>query len=211
MKKIPTKQIYLLGIIVIGLVTLSVYSTYALFSLESSTSNVVSINTPNSLIIPTGISEYRQVIVPKNSYITTDIDIYNNFDYEVCYSIWYKVLTNNASNEDKIKVYENTAESLTTGGSLETVSSKRIHIIITNDNDIDTKVNFGVVSSKKEDICNFNLTPDKKLISTLISNPVILTTNVIDKTNTKTDEEGYLTYKNSTNTIDLSNKTLSYN
>ena len=55
MNKLPTKQIYLLFIIIVGIITLSVYSTYALFTFESSTDDIVSIHTPKSLKISENI------------------------------------------------------------------------------------------------------------------------------------------------------------
>ena len=76
-EKLPTKQIYLLLIIIVGIIALSVYSTYAIFTFEGETSNIVSMYTPNSLTISEDIYEYKQITVGKNSYVTTDIDIYN--------------------------------------------------------------------------------------------------------------------------------------
>ena len=84
MNKLPTKQIYLLIIIIVGIIALSIYSTYAIFTFEGSTSNIVSLYTPNSLKINESVSEYQQVTVDASSYTTTDIDIYNTHDYEVC-------------------------------------------------------------------------------------------------------------------------------
>ena len=91
MEKLPAKQIYLLLIIVLGIVTLSAYSTYSIFTLEAESSDIVSIHTPSNLSISSSSYEYKQVVVPKNGYINTDIDIYNNLAYSVCYSVWYKV------------------------------------------------------------------------------------------------------------------------
>ena len=55
MNKLPAKQIYLLTIIIVGIIALSVYSTYALFTFESETSDIVSIHTPKSLKISENI------------------------------------------------------------------------------------------------------------------------------------------------------------
>ena len=92
MNKLPTKQIYLLFIIIVGIIALSVYSTYALFTFESETSNVVTIHTPTNLQISENIYEYQQITVEPNKITTTDIDIHNTQEYELCYSIWYKIL-----------------------------------------------------------------------------------------------------------------------
>ena len=63
MNKLPTKQIYLLTIIIVGIIALSVYSTYAIFTFESETSDIVSIHTPKSLNISENIYEYQQLSI----------------------------------------------------------------------------------------------------------------------------------------------------
>ena len=85
MNKLPTKQIYLLVIIIVGIIALSIYSTYAIFTFEGSTSDIVSIYTPNTLKVSEDVYEYKQIKVSKDSYITTDIDIYNSFNYDLCF------------------------------------------------------------------------------------------------------------------------------
>ena len=114
MNKLPTKQIYLLIIIIVGIIALSIYSTYAIFTFEGSTSNIVSLYTPNSLKINESVSEYQQVPVDASSYTTTDIDIYNTHDYEVCYSVWYKLINSNNSLTKIYQITKNTASSSST-------------------------------------------------------------------------------------------------
>ena len=205
MKNLPTKQIYLLSILVIGLVTISAYSTYALFSHEAATSNVVSIDTPNSLYLPTAISEYRQVTIPKNSYTTTDVDIYNNHDYEACYSVWYKILDIGNTDSTKVKVYEITTTGISSSGTVAANTSKRIHLIITNDNEYDSKVNIGVVNTVKNDTCSFDIGDNVNQITKTISEPKKLANYIVSTNNKNTDEEGYITYKDNKKIIDLSN------
>ena len=60
MNKLPAKQIYLLSIIVFGIITLSVYSTYAIFTLESETSDIINLETANVLNIESNTYEYKQ-------------------------------------------------------------------------------------------------------------------------------------------------------
>ena len=73
------KQIYLLLIIILGIVTLSVYSTYSIFTLEAESTDIVSIHTPNNLSVSYSSYEYKQVTVPKESTINTDIEVRNIF------------------------------------------------------------------------------------------------------------------------------------
>ena len=140
MNKLPTKQIYLLFIIIVGIIALSVYSTYAIFTFESSTSDIVSIHTPKSLQISENIYEYQQVVVEPNTIATTDIDIYNTFDNEVCYSIWYKIL-GGTEIEAKVQIFEQTEDALTSSGILQATETIRATIVIINDNEEAIKVN----------------------------------------------------------------------
>ena len=149
MNKLPTKQIYLLIIIIVGIIALSVYSTYALFTFEGETSEIVSIHIPKSLTISENIYEYQQIKVSPNTIATTDIDIYNTFDYEVCYSVWYKVV-GDKDTQNKVQVFEQTEETLSASGLLPSSTNKRITLVIINDNDIEIKINLGTISAQKE-------------------------------------------------------------
>lgn len=196
MNKLPAKQIYLLMIIIIGIIALSVYSTYALFTFESSTSDIVSIHTPKTLQISENIYEYKQLVVEPNTITTTDIDIYNPYNYNVCYSIWYKIVGNNI-NEDKVQIFEKSNDVLTSSGVLPESSNIRITIVIINDNDEQIKINLGTIGSQKEtEKCTLNLDPDKNVISDSYNNLEILSTKLLEeKDETKEEEANYLTYK----------------
>ena len=208
MNKLPTKQIYLLMIIVFGIITLSIYSTYSIFTLESETSDIAIIHTPSNLSISLDSYEYRRVSIPANSYITTNIDIYNNFEYDICYSIWYNIATKNVDSST-IKIYENTNESITTSSTLPSVSNRRVSLLIVNDNDSNIEVNIGLSSAENKETCALNITSDKLLISSTIDNPKALSNTIIDNTKTTNNETGYLTYKDINKDILLSNEKLS--
>lgn len=199
MNKLPTKQIYLLIIIIVGIIALSVYSTYAIFTFEGSTSNIVSLYTPNSLKINESVSEYQQITVDASSYTTTDIDIYNTHDYEVCYSIWYKFVN---SDNSLTKIYQITPNTTTSSSTLSTISSTRISILIINDNPEQVKVNIGLASTKNEGTCSLNISKDKSQITETISSYEELT-KIINKETAIPEKEGYLTYKNETAKVTL--------
>jgi len=210
MNKLPAKQIYLLIVIIVGIIILSAYSTYAIFTLESETDNIVSINTPNSITLNTKMYEYKQVIVPKNSYIDVDIDLYNNTNDNLCYGIWYKIISTNLVNENKIKIYENTDNSPTTSGVINTVTSKRVNILIVNDNDTDAKINIGLSYENDSETCSLNLTSGKSLITSTIDSPKKLSDTIINELNVIDNNEGYLTYKNNSEFINISNNVKLY-
>ncbi len=198
MKKRQAKQVYFLLLAIFGIVAISVYSTYAIFTLESSSDDIVSIHTPDNLHISASTYEYKQLTVPKNAYVTTDLDVYNNLDTELCYSIWYKPL----EDENKINVYENTTESLTTSSVIPAVTSKRIQLLITNDSDKDIKVNIGLTYEKNEGTCTLNIESGRLSINNTISAKSLAKT-LTSKLEIKSSEAGYLTYHDLTKEITL--------
>lgn len=202
MNKLPTKQIYLLAVIVIGIIALSVYSTYALFTFESSTSDVVSIHTPKSLTISENIYEYQQITIEPNKTTTTDIDIYNAFDYEVCYSIWYKIIENNID-INKVQIFELSSSNLTSSGTLNAKESLRVTIAIINDNDEPVKINLGTIGAKTStDSCSLNLASDKNQLISSYSSIKSLNETILEQIDLiKEEPENYLTYPNETATI----------
>lgn len=196
MNKLPTKQIYLLFIIIVGIIALSVYSTYALFTFESSTDDIVTIHTPKSLTISENIYEYQQITVQPNKITTTDIDIHNTQESELCYSVWYKIL-GDIETQNKIQIFEKTNETLKTSGVITPGTHLRITIVIINDNDSEVKINLGTIGTQKQDnSCSLNLSEDKNVITSSYKNLDILTTKILENKEEKYEiEENYLTYK----------------
>lgn len=206
MNKLPVKQIYLLSIIIIGIIALSVYSTYALFTLETETSDIVSIHTPNSLTISENIYEYQQIKIEPNKVTTTDIDIYNSFEYDVCYSIWYKVVGENID-ETKIQVFEKSDGTRTSNGILTPTNNIRITIGIINDTNKEVKINIGTIGAKQENnSCSLNLDTDKNLITENYQFEKTLIEQLLEtKDTTKKEDSNYITYKNQTDIITYKN------
>ena len=216
MNRIPAKQIYLLTIIIVGIITLSVYSTYALFTFESETSNVVTIHTPTSLQISENIYEYQQIKVEKNSVKTIDIEIYNSFDYDVCYGIWYKII--GELEEGKVQIFQKSKELLTSSGILLAQQNVKITVAIINDNEEDIKINLGTVADElKTSSCSLNISEDKKVISKTYEKTESLNELLLEQSKEKEiddkdgeyyihkDSDKILTYKN-TDKILISNK-----
>ena len=208
MNKIPAKQIYLLSIIIIGIIALSVYSTYALFTFESETSNVVTIHTPTSLQISENIYEYQQIKVKENSVSTIDIDIYNSFDYDACYSIWYKII--GEFDEEKVQLFQKSKELLTSSGILSSQQNIRVTIAIINDNENEIKVNLGTVADElKTSSCSLNISDDKKVISKTYEKTESLNELILSMSKEKeidNKQGGYYTYKDYQKILTYKNK-----
>lgn len=211
MNKVPAKQIYLLSVIIVGIIALSVYSTYALFTFESATTNVVSIHTPKSLTITENVYEYQQIEVEGNTIATTDIDVYNPFDYQICYSVWYKIVGNDNVKEN-IQIFEKTSSNLKTSGLIEPNTNIKLTIAIINDNDNSVKINLGTIgASQKEGSCALNLEDDKEIIDSSYENINILTTKLLEAKDNKVElDANYLTYQNITKTMSFKNNDTIY-
>jgi len=201
MNKIPAKQIYLLTIIIVGIISLSVYSTYALFTFESSTSDIVSIHTPKSLQISENIYEYQQITIEPNSVTTTDIDIYNTFEYNVCYSIWYRIVGD--IDENTIQVFQKSNDNLTSSGVLPQLEKIRITIAIINDNEEPVKINIGTIGEQMENgTCSLNLSSDRNVISSNYGNIENLSKKLLKEVNNiKKETSNYITYTDETEII----------
>ena len=203
MNRLPTKQIYLLSVIIVGIIALSVYSTYALFTFEGSTSDIVTIHTPKSLKISENVYEYQQIVLEPNSVTSTDIDVYNEFDYEVCYSIWYKIIgTDDIQN--KVQIFEKTENSLSSSGTLSTKTHLTVTIIMINDKDSEVKVNVGTIgaSPDEDSSCSLNLSSDKSVIVSSHQNANPLVTTILENSEKTVEmEEHYLTYEGETTPI----------
>jgi len=196
MNKLPTKQIYLLTVIIVGLIALSVYSTYAIFTFESETSEAFNIQLPSVLEIKTDMYEYKQIEIPKNSVGTTDIDLYNTYDYELCYSIWYKVLGDDSS---AIDIYEISDAGLSTNGTIAANANSRFSLLIINNSDEPTKINLGLAAIKNNDTCSLKLSSDKKNIKQTYNQEIIsLKDKIIENVDKPVIESvpGSLIYKN---------------
>ena len=205
MNRLPAKQIYLLAIIIVGIIALSMYSTYAIFTYESETSDVVSIELPSTLSINEEMYEYKQLAVNPKSTNTTDIDIYNTFDYDLCYSIWYKVAGTNPSN---IEILELNNEDLESSGTIIAGEAKRVTLLVINNSSKKEKINIGVSTDKKNEICNLKISNDKKIVKTNINNNLNYLSETISKnvSNPKTDsKEGYITYSSIEEPLSLNN------
>ena len=162
MKKLPIKQIYLLLIIVVGIVSLSVYSTYALFTYDKETGKVVHIGTPNNLLIHTSINEYRRISIPSDTEYKVDIDINNPKDIPLCYSVWYNDFDKN------ITVLKD--EHSITNGIIESKNILRTSLIIINDSEESIDVNLGIATSEYNNTCLLDLPSNKKIITETYTN-----------------------------------------
>ena len=147
-KRIITKKnMYLLLLIIIPLAITSIKTSYSKFT-ESVTieQDIVNINTSLNMNI-NNIKEYKNITVGSNDYEIFDIEVSNNTDEKIFYSLWYKMITPTTIN-DKIVIAKLTNEENYTEGKLEIFEEKKVTLIIKNNTNNRIKVNIGVSTSK---------------------------------------------------------------
>ena len=181
--KIKIKEAYLLILIVLGLISLSVYSTYALFTKEVTIDNVVSFNTSISLS-DSNLVEYELVTLNPNETKIIELVVSNSSTSSLYYGCWYELLT--TGNNVSVGVYtekNNTPAS----GTLDTTATKTILLGVVNNSTSTTLVNIGVVGSATE---NLGLSQNRVLVTDTYVPEILVTDEVLaSNTNTTTTTE----------------------
>jgi len=184
MKNIKIKETYLLFLIVMGLISMAVYSTYALFTASSTINNVVGFTA--SLTTNSNILEYEMVTVgPKETKII-EITVKNTHTASLYYGVWYEILTPNASNIN-IGLYtekDNTASS----GQIAASATTTLLVGISNSGITNEIVNIGTVGSTTS---NLNLTSPRTLLTTGWNIPAKITLNALGLTLTSSSSPSF--------------------
>ena len=150
-KKIKIKDIYLILTIVLGLVTISLYSTYALFTNEEITTNTaVNMSVGFSYSFSTNEVEFITLNAKESKEISVSIS--NTSSSSINYNLYYELVSGDEASLEA--GYTSNTEN-PTNGVLDASSSKTVMLgFINNSNsDIIVKVGFtpeSIVSPRKE-------------------------------------------------------------
>ena len=102
MSKFKIKESYLLLLIVLGLVSLGVYTTYALFTASTTINDVVGITA--TLDINKSLTEYEIVAVEPNETKLIELNVVNSYNDSIYYGAWYQIASGN-SDDIQIGLY----------------------------------------------------------------------------------------------------------
>ena len=145
-KRIPLKYIYVLSACIAILLSVGLYYTYAMFTANVSSGNVVNMDT--TLKYNFDISGTQSFHIAKNSVASFYATINNSSEGAIYYEIYYST-TNDLTNVIIGEVVEDTTittTALNTSGNLDTGVSKDVPLVIANNSDNDIDVIIGVVS-----------------------------------------------------------------
>ena len=145
-KRIPLKYIYVLSAIIAILLSVGLYYTYAMFTANVSSGNVVNMDT--TLKYNFDISGTQSFHIGKNSIASFYATINNTSNGSIYYEIYYSS-SNDLTNVIIGEVVEDktiTTIALNTSGNIDTGVSKDVPLVIANNSDNDIDIIIGVAS-----------------------------------------------------------------
>ena len=145
-KRIPLKYIYVLSACIAILLSVGLYYTYAMFTANVSSGNVVNMDT--TLKYNFDISGTQSFHIGKNSIASFYATINNTSNGSIYYEIYYST-TNDLTNVIIGEVVEDktvTTKAPNTSGNIDTGVSKDVPLVIANNSNNDIDIIIGVAS-----------------------------------------------------------------
>ena len=164
------KKNYLLGLIVLGLISLSVYSTYAMFTASVETNDIVSLSA-STLPTNSEIVEYERLTIKSKEKKVIEYTVNNNTDNSLYYGVWYEMI-NPSSINDNIVIGKSEDTQSDTLGQLSSGSNAKVLFVIENKTDSNIVVNVGVGYSETSSL---NLPTNRHLITEIYKEGVLAT------------------------------------
>ena len=137
------KRNYLLSLIVIGLISLSLYSTYAMFTSSVETDDIVSMNTIMNYTFK--INGTQNLKVSPNSKLRFNAIIENDMTGAISYGLYYKMIVPETLPSDVVIAEVTNNSSLTTSGTINENSQIVVPLVIKNNSDIEVNIEIGIV------------------------------------------------------------------
>ena len=140
MEKVKIKTLYLIGIISIGLISLAIGSTYAMFTTSATIDNPISINT--RLNSKSEIIETIDITVSAGEIKTVALTITNTDTSTLNYVTWYSTTSSKILSGVKLS-NENCSSPI---GSIDSGNSKVVYVQIKNQDSVSIDVTIGISS-----------------------------------------------------------------
>ena len=195
------KRNYLLSIIVIGLLVLSLYSTFAMFTASINTNDIVNLTASN---IPTGTEtiEYERLTVKAGEKKTIEFTVKNSTSGSLYYGAWYEMIKPTSITDDIqiAKAQDTQNDSL---GQLSTGSSAKVSLVVDNGSSSSIIVNIGVAYDSDN---SMDLPTNRYLITDVyVPGDLIINTTDTNKFNNKGNYDISVNCSNATARWDYTN------
>ena len=154
-KRIPLKYIYVLSTIIAILLSVGLYYTYAMFTANVSSGNVVNMDT--TLNYTFDVSGTQNFHISKNSIASFNFIVNNSSNGSIYYEIYYS--TNNDLTDviigEVVEDKNTTTVAPNTRGNIDKDNRKTIPLVIANNSNNDIDVVIGVVTGYVGNIINY--------------------------------------------------------
>ena len=167
------KRNYLLIIVVMGLIVLSLYSTYAMFTETIETDEIINMSA-SVLPLESKIVEYEQITINGNEAKSIMVNISNSTESNLYYGVWYEMV-NPTSMNNNIEIAQLTSSTDSTQGQINTGVEKNVKIVIKNTGSSSITVNIGVGYSLTSSL---DLPINRYVITNEIQGKYIINTSV---------------------------------
>ena len=154
------RKSYLIILSVLGLFTLALYSTYAMFTMSIETDDFVNLSA-SSLPTETQILEYERITINAKDTKIIDFNINNNTTSNLYYGAWYEMVEPTSIN-DNIIIAKYIDSENETFGSINASSKKKVTLAVSNQTDSSIIINIGVAYSETNSL---NLPTNRNIIS----------------------------------------------
>ena len=159
------KKIYLIVIIIISLITLMIYSTYAMFTADLDIGDIFSL-TASAVPIDGNINEYKTIAIEANDSRTINLDITNSTASSLYYGVWYEMVDPSSINSN-ITIGINNDSANPAIGQLASNATKRVSLCIINDSEEVVVINIGASYSETSEL---NLPNERTIVTQTYDN-----------------------------------------
>ena len=154
-ERIPLKYIYVLSAIIAILLSVGLYYTYAMFTANVSSGNVVNMDT--TLNYTFDVSGTQNFHIGKNSIASFNFIVNNTSNGTIYYEIYYS--TNNDLTDviigEVVEDKNTTTVAPNTSGNIDKDNRKTIPLVIANNSNNDIDITIGVVTGYVGNIINY--------------------------------------------------------
>ena len=150
--RIPLKESYLLIIIIVGILSLCMYSSFALFSLEKTTSkDIFTMKATSDIETTLKIFEYKKITVSAGDNTSVMVNVNNDTGGSIYYGVFYEMVSPSTKTDD-IGIYKIDWSANATSGSITNGSKLPVELIIINNSSSDITLNIGVAGSDSNEL-----------------------------------------------------------
>ena len=170
------KRNYLLSIIVIGLIILSLYSTYAMFTASVSTNDIVNLSAST---IPTNTEtiEYERLTIKSKEKKVIEFTVSNSTNSSLYYGVWYEMIKPTSINDDIVIGKKEDTQNDTLGQIFSNTNAK-VSFVIENKTSSSIIINIGVGYSNTSSL---NLPTNRYLITGIYKSGFNLTVDKFEE------------------------------